>query len=443
MGSVVLICPEPVRKVVQGIGIRFLELATELVADHSVFLWVPNHDIPEEMPCQIMPFPDHQFSNHLHGADVVIIHGHISDRYFDALERDNLGTGPPLVVDLYDPFLIENLHYTDILGDEIYYRDRKVLFRQLARGDFFLVSSDAQRLYYLGILTGMCRLSPQNYHQDSTLRSFIDVAPFGIRAINEKVLANLPGKLKGVVPGIEPDDLVLFFGGVYDWYDPALLLDVLDEVFKKIPKLRVIFSINPNQATTPQGKFREIQTFSKTKGWTGNHLFFIPWFAYKDRFAYLRDVDLALCLHEPSLETDLSFRTRILDYMNLGIPIISTEGGEGSRILKLADAGILIPPGAEVILKETLIRLLSNRDERVAIGKKGQQWARRQMTWEKSLVPLKAFCDNPRRMPHGQNDCCPISIVAKSTVKKLRWYWRQNGTSELLRAIVRYLKRGF
>ena len=443
MGNIVLICPEPIREVVQGIGIRFLELATELTADHNVSLWVPNHDIPEKLPCQTIPFPDQLFHRYLQGVDVVIVHGHISDRYFDALELGNLSTGPPLVVDLYDPFLIENLQYTDILGDEIYYRDRKVLFKQLARGDFFLTSSDAQRLYYLGILTGIGRLSPQIYHQDTTLRSFIDVAPFGIRPISEEILANLSGKLKGVVPGITPDDLVLFFGGIYDWYDPMPLLDVLDEVFKKIPKLRVIFSINPNQETTPQGRFREIQAFSNTKGWTGRYVFFIPWFAYKDRFSYLCDVDLAVCLHKSSLETDLSFRTRILDYMNLGIPIISTEGGEAGRILKQANAGILISPGNKITLKEALIRLLNSQDERIAIGKKGQQWVRRQMTWGKSLAPLKAFCAHPRRMPYGQDICCPNSRVDKSKVKKLFWYWRQNGTTNLLRAAVRYLRGGF
>ena len=442
MGVVALICPEPIRSVVQGIGIRFLEMAAELGHHHAVSLWVPNRDFPRDLPFKVLPFPDRDFADRLRDVDVVVIHGHISERYFQGLELHSLGKGPPLVIDLYDPFLIENLRYTEVLGDEVFYRDRQVLFRQLASGDFFLVSSESQRLFYIGVLTGVGRLHPQLYQSDRTLRSLIDVAPFGVRPGEPGDQTEAHGSIRGVIPGIGPDDLVLFFGGVYDWYDPALLLHVLSGLFNGWPTLRVIFSVNPNQDTTPQAKFRELRWRSDQQGWTGRHVFFIPWFPYRERFSYLRDVDLAVSVHEPSLETDLSLRTRILEYLNAGLPVIATEGGESARILGSSGAGMLVPAGDLAAVSGALVSLLERPDLRRSLGQKGQHWVRKHMTWEASLKPLLAFCSAPRKASMAPEALLPHARVDGRALSRAYRYWRRRGSVALVRRIAQAMRGG-
>ena len=442
MARIVLICPEPVREVVQGIGIRFLEMAIELRRDHEVSLWVPNSNFPKEYPFKVLRFPDRDFPDHLRDVDVVVTHGHISERYFEALDRNHLGEGPPLVIDLYDPFLIENLRYTELLGEELFYKDRQVLFRQLMRGDFFLVSSETQRLFYIGVLTGVGRLCPRLYHVDPTLRSLIDVAPFGVRPMNPEDENQAGGKLKGAVPGIGPDDLVLFFGGIYDWYDPILLLDTLVGIVQTWPNLRVIFSLNPNRETTPQTKFREVRARSDHHGWTGRHIFFLPWFPYQDRFAYFRDVDLAVSLHEPSLETDLSLRTRLLEYLNSGVPVIATEGGETDRILRSSGGGKLVAPKDTAALSRELVRLLDNRELRRSMGQKGQDWVHQHMMWNVSLKPLAAFCSQPRKSSTSGETGLPYTMSNRITLSRVYRYWRQNGSRAVFQRVARHLTRG-
>lgn len=442
MGRIVLICPEPFRAVIQGVGIRFLEMATELIRDHEVTLWVPNTtDLPTHLPFRVIPFPDRAFTEHLRGVEVVLVHSLISERYFHALDEHHLGEGPPLAVDLYDPFLIEHLRYTRVLGKEIYYRDRAVLLQQLSLGDFFLCSSEGQRLFYVGMLMGMGRFAPEMYEQDRTLRTLIDVAPFGVLPISADALVALPGRLKGVLPGIAPDDVVLFFGGIYDWYDPELLLDALADLLMAHPRVRVIFSVNPNPESTPQGKFNAVRARADDAGWTNRQVFFIPWFPYHERFAYLKDVDLAVCLHEPSLETDLSLRTRVLDYMNAGIPVIATAGGEGGRILQAAACAILVPPGTCSEVRSALRYLLDQPEARRRLGDNGRSWVQAHMTWEKSLTPLLAFCACPRRMPHARSSPEPSRQHPPFTVGHILRYWRENGMSNTLRAAMRRLVR--
>src|SRR5262245_49593869 len=123
-------------------------MARELSAEHRVTIWAPNAEAStgERDGFALRAFPDHDLQAALADVRAVIVHGHVSDRYLRALDAAGLGAGPPLVIDLYDPFLVENLQYCAELGDHIYTRDLGVLMRQLAAGDLFLVSSDRQRL---------------------------------------------------------------------------------------------------------------------------------------------------------------------------------------------------------------------------------------------------------------------------------------------------------
>jgi len=396
--SILLICPEPIRQCIQGIGIRFVEMSRILSTRHNVSLWVPNSDFPEHLPCATQQFPPSFTPSAFADKDVVILHGHVPRAYLEAFKYGNIPGKSHLVVDLYDPFLIENLRYTNILGEEIFYRDREVLFNQLLCGDFFLASSDIQRSFYLGIFTALGRLTPALYLQDSTLRNIMDVVPFGVVPISQDELTAIPGRLRRTVPGIGCDDMVVFFGGVYEWYDPDLLMSILVALVHDFPSLRVIFCRNPNQECTPQGKLALVENTAQRLGLLGRHVFILPWFPYEQRFAFFKDADLAICLHEPSFEVDLSLRTRILDYLNCAIPVLATSGGEGERLLERSGGGLVVPPyDADTLLRQ-LKMLLQDEKMRRLLGAKGREWVQRNMRWEEVLKPLIDYCDEPN---HG------------------------------------------
>jgi glycosyltransferase involved in cell wall biosynthesis len=430
---VVLICPEPIRPMQQGVGIRFREMARELAATggYRVTLFAPAVAIdrvgPErgsgDVAIRACPDDDLQFAQQVLQADAraVVVHGHITDRYLDVVARLETAA-PPLVVDLYDPFLVENLQYTRELGDGIYTRDLRVLQRQLEAGDLFLVSSEQQRLFYAGLMMGAGLFDPSMYHADPTLQARFAVAPFGVRAAPgpapaaATVAAAAPaaerGGWRGVVPGIGAADRIVFFGGIYDWYDPELLLDAielldfnrnLDEHFQ--PKLKILFSENPNPASTPQRLYARVLERARSRGLLGRSVFFVPWFPYEDRAAYLQQADIAVCLHRPSLETDLSLRTRVLDFLHAGLPVIATQGGETANILRASGAGLLVPPGDAAALRDAMLALLAgdtNTDtRRHEMSAAGRSWVTRERPWTSTLAPLLNFCANPQRRPRA------------------------------------------
>lgn len=395
---VVLICPEPIRALQQGVGIRFREMAGALAAHRRVTLWAPNDDI--DVPDQgfdIRPFPRDNFLGELADVAVVVVHGHASERYLDAVAEAGLASGPPLVVDLFDPYLVENLRYAEHLGAGIYERDRRILLRQLRAGDLFLVSSEQQRLFYAGLLMGGDLFDPLSFQRDPTLADLFAVAPFGVDSDAASGAAAGRG-WKGVVPGIGTGDLVVFFGGIYDWYDPELLLDAIEPLLDRWP-IRVVFSENPNPHTTPQRVWTRVRERAQLRGSIGRSIFFEPWFPYHERAGYYRDVDLAVCLHRPSLETDLSLRTRVLQFLHAGLPIIATSGGEAAKAIDAAGAGVLVAPGDTLALRAALEELLADPVRRARMGAAGRAWVIRELPWSRTLEPLIRFCRTPRKRP--------------------------------------------
>jgi hypothetical protein len=78
---------------------------------------------------------------------------------------------------------------------------RREANQQCLRGDFLVCASEKQRDFWLGHLAALGRLNTVSYDDDVTLRSLIDVAPFGISPVPPQ--RSRPA-LKGVVPASAP-----------------------------------------------------------------------------------------------------------------------------------------------------------------------------------------------------------------------------------------------
>ena len=122
MSRVLLVCPEPLgHGQPAGIGIRFLEIANVLRSDgHDVTLLSRDEITPESL------------ARTSADADVAVVQGHVANDFFAHARAI------PTVIDLYDPFIVENLHYYASRGAEVFTHDHATLMNSLLRGDFFL-----------------------------------------------------------------------------------------------------------------------------------------------------------------------------------------------------------------------------------------------------------------------------------------------------------------
>jgi len=313
-----------------------------------------------------------------------------------------------VVVDIYDPIHLEQLEQTR--GDASARRDlilnatTNSLNRDLRRGDFFMCASEEQRHFWLGQLAGMKRLNPANYDRDSSLRSLLDVCPFGMSG--DDPVRTGPG-IRGVVPGIsEHDKVILWAGGVYNWFDPVTLVRAVAALGSRRDDVRLYFMgmKHPNPNVPEMRVAWETRQVSDQLGLTGTHVFFNDaWVDYDQRQNYLLDADLGVSTHFQHVETTFSFRTRMLDYLWAGLPIVATEGDSFGRLIESHGLGLTVPEQDVEALADALERALFDDGFR-AFAQKNVAEVREQFRWPSVLAPLVAFCRDARRAADLQQE---------------------------------------
>jgi glycosyltransferase involved in cell wall biosynthesis len=331
-------------------------------------------------------------------TDVWVVQGSVLQN-FPAIAASDAA----VVVDLYDPYHLENLE----LSRERSHRDRMavvhnataVLNRAMRRGDFFLTASDKQRDFWIGALASLGRVNPLTYDADETLTSLIDLVPFGV---DDTPPVHRKPALRGVLPGIGPDDKVLLWGGgLYNWFDPQTLVRAVDVVRRTRDDVRLVFlgGKHPNPAVPAMRVAAETRDLAGELGLTGRWVFFNEgWVPYDERADFLLESDIGVSTHLDHVETAFSFRTRILDYLWAGLPVVATGGDVFSDVIAAKGIGATVPPGDVDALAGTLLSLLEDdalRGRCAAASKELAQAYR----WGAAVQPLLAFCRDPHRAP--------------------------------------------
>jgi glycosyltransferase involved in cell wall biosynthesis len=384
MSRVTLVCPERLGPgLPAGVGIRFLEFARVLLADdHDVT--VLSADGGAVPGCTSHLTTPETIRDSTIEADVLVVQGHVANDLFAH------GAKKPTVVDLYDPFLVENFHYFKERGREVFDHDHGTLMRSLSRGDFFLCASESQRLFYLGLLAGVRRLNPLSFEGDHTMQSLIAIAPFGVPPKRE-------------VPEKRTTEPSLLFGGIYDWYDPILAIEAVAEARKQVPGLSLAFTRHPNADATPQSLAAKAERFAADRGYS-EFVSFEPWVPYPDRVPFYDRFNAAILTFPPSLETDLAMRTRVLDYLWAGLPVITSPGRGTDELVQRYGSGSIVHDQTPEAFAAFIRRTFSRPDALREMMEGAASFAT-DFQWERTLKPLRSFCQAPRE-DASRHDFC-------------------------------------
>ena len=373
MTRVLLVCPEPLgHRQPAGIGVRFLEIARVLVSDgHDVTVMTP--DAGEVVGCRNVVFAPASIARETAAADVAVVQGHAANDLFAH------GRPIPSVVDLYDPFIIENLHYYRERGAEVFAHDHATLLNSLVRGDYFLCASAAQRSFYLGLLLATGRLNPALFDRDPDASSLLGIAPFGVQ----------PPRAKPSSSGN-----AILFGGIYDWYDPLPAIDAIAIARQSVPDVTLTFTHHPNPTITPQGKAAVALRHIQQNGYD-DFVRFEPWVPYDQRGAFFDRYRLALLTFPQSIETDLAMRTRIYDYLWGDLPVITSSAPGTDEILERYGAGVVLESNDPAALAASIVGILRDRSRYDGLTAGTSRFVLDHQ-WPLVLQPLRTFCRRPR-----------------------------------------------
>lgn len=438
-----IISPDSINASMGGVGIRYWELARQLTSIADVTLAVPNQSDLADSEVAIRCYQEghsETLAPLVAAADTVLLSGFTI--YHHPFLRQ---ASQHLVVDLYDPMVLENLerfagrppaerHALHQLG--------VATFNELfSRGDFFICASEKQRDYWLGALTAANRVNPATYTADPTLRRLIDTVPFGLP--DEPPLPARP-VLKGVWPGIGAGDkVILWGGGLWDWLDPLAAIEAMPAVLEQVPEARLFFlgTRHPNPAVPVSRMAQRAIERAEVLGLKDQAVFFNEWTPYQERAGYLCEADAGISLHGEHIESRFAVRTRLMDYLWARLPMVVSGGDTLSDLVKEHGLGYVVAAGDVATVARCLVDVLQSPANPAAfepvVGTFG---------WSRVAEPLRRYVESPWRNEGDsrQQDTAVLLKPAATPVRQLPQKalasWRGQGIQGLIRDVQSYIR---
>lgn len=387
-----------------GPGIRYFHLATVLSRYFDLTLAVPcqpeNLHLPQLLEvrpgtAQIHPYVRFDWKTIQDAATRAEVIVFPSDT---AVEFPLLTTlKVPLVVDGYDPLLVEwlALHAgAEAKVDSGLWRHRMhQLYPQYTVGDFFICASERQRDWWLGMLEAYGRINPWTFADDPSLRRLVDIVPYGLP---ENSPVSTRPVLRDFWPEIKAEDKVIVWGGgLWLWLDPLTAIRAVAKIWQTRQDVRLIFpgTRHPNPALAEIGSHNDAaKALAAELGLTDKAVFFGDWVAYEDWANLLLECDVALSLHFDTAETRLAFRSRVLEYIWADLPCVVTKGDATSDLVAQYQLGTVVDyVDVDAVASAILTALAQDDATTSALFAR----ARQALNWEVVARPLIDFCQNP------------------------------------------------
>lgn len=261
-----------------------------------------------------------------------------------------------LVLDCYVPIYVE-VSARDSQDVEGEYRAFEIDVEKwrhvLKRGDVFLCANAAQKSFYRGVLAAVGRINPVTYSDD-----LIMVVPYGVYREEpkaaEKPIAKLLGNNNDVLK-------VLWFGGIYPWFDVRNLADAVKEVNKTQPaKLIVVGAKNPfNKHPDFIARYEEFMSYVTTEEMK-QYVVVQDWINFNDRADWYLDADVVVVFNKEGEENKLAWRTRLVDFMWADLPVLTNGGDPLGEIMLEHNAAVRMASLEPKDISESIIKFLGN-----------------------------------------------------------------------------------
>jgi hypothetical protein len=293
----------------------------------------------------------------------------------------------PLVIDLYVPIYIESLARNtkkDFIGLRDHLNNIEHWNYAFPRGDYFIYANEAQKHLYTGALGVFGRINPITY--DGNL---LEILPFGIH--KEKPVHN-KDVCKGKIIS-KKDFMILWFGGIYPWFDINPLLDAMGKLSKKHNNLKLVVVGGKNPfVTEPEfiKKYEDVVTYSKKAEIYEKSVFFVDWIPYEERENWYLEADLLINLHNPGTESIYAWRTRVVDFIWGELPMLTSGGDELTESLAQNNAAIILNENSIAEIYNKIEELCEN-NEKLQSLKENMIKIKSDLYWEKITANLANF----------------------------------------------------
>lgn len=339
-----LICNDVLGLRMAGPAIRYVEMARALATNYEVTLVAPAIDENLLLPgLTLLPDVSDVVVAQAIKADFVIFQGDALVKY-PRLK----GIKGVLIADLYCPILLEYHQSSSGVASEI--RTLRTVFlarvmtEQLSFADHFICASEKQRDFWLGGLAMLGRINGQRWPEaiHANLDDLISLVPFGLP--DQPPEKDGPG-LRGCFGIPENEFVAVWGGGIYQWFDPLTPIRAIHRLVTEGYRVHLVFMgvKHPNPDIDAHDRCAEAVELANTLGLTDHFVHFnFGWVDYDRRQNFFLDADVGISSHFDNPETRFAFRTRMLDYLWCGLPIVATRGDVFADDIKTHRLGLVV-----------------------------------------------------------------------------------------------------
>lgn len=327
-----------------------------------------------------------------------------------------------MIVDLYDPYTIENLEVhkeKDMYTRQKFHdSDLNALLNQIRFGDYFICANEKQKDFWIGMLAALDKINPKEFDLSNKLERLIGLVPFGISEVEPVHTRNA---LKEKIPNLKEDDKVFIWGGgVWNWFDPLTLIKAIAEIGKTRDDIKLFFLgvKHPNPDVPEMEMLSKTFELAEELGVRDKSVIFnMDWVEYNDRQNFLLEAHSGVSCHFDNLETRFSFRTRILDYLWARLPIIATEGDYFAEEIINHKLGLVVKFNDVDSVKNAILKIVDDKNFYNECKKNISEY-REQYKWNVVTKPLEAFCKKPIKKKNESkkengNSICDIKQFIK------------------------------
>lgn len=291
---------------------------------------------------------------------------------------DNIRQDQQLILDGYVPIHIEmSARNSDNLDREYdaFNFENKIWTKALRRGDILLCANEAQKKFYTGVMAQVGRINPITYGDED----LIQIVPYGI--YREKAVAKNDPVSK-LVKNKKAFKL-LWFGGIYPWFDLTNLLEAVKNANKTTPIELIMVGVkNPfNQHPDFIKRYEEVMDYIKNNN-MDEIVHVTDWVKFEDRAEWYLGSDAVVLINNIGMENTLAWRTRLVDYVWADLPIVTNGGDPMSDILE-ANKAVYILPDLDVKTIEKEIIKISKDKETLKQVSTNLSKVRRLFYWDK------------------------------------------------------------
>ena len=271
---------------------------------------------------------------------------------------DNIRQDQQLILDGYVPIHIEmSARNSDNLDREYdaFNFENKIWTKALRRGDILLCANEAQKKFYTGVMAQVGRINPITYGDED----LIQIVPYGI--YREKAVAK-HDPLSKLVKNKKAFKL-LWFGGIYPWFDLTNLLEAVKNANKTTPIELIMVGVkNPfNQHPDFIKRYEEVMDYIKNNN-MDEIVHITDWVKFEDRAEWYLGSDAVVLINNIGMENTLAWRTRLVDYVWADLPIVTNGGDPMSDILEANKAVYILPDLDAKTIEKEIIKISKDKE---------------------------------------------------------------------------------